>query len=109
MEVVVTDNKNSYAAVQEENKRLQSAHAMLKSKSDQIKEDKINIEKLHSELKAQLEDAEKKNTILSIKLETAIEEHTTLNEQNSILNKKVEDISNNIGNAESRSEQVIPV
>ena len=104
--MVVTDNKNAYAAVQEENKRFQATQTILKTKVDQLKEDKGTADRSLVELKSQLEDAEKKNTILSIKLETAIEEHSTLNEENSTLNKKLEDIINNIGNAESRSEQV---
>merc|ERR1712228_517391 len=45
LEVVVTDNKNAYAAVQEENKRIQTAHAMLKTKAEQLKEDNINFDK----------------------------------------------------------------
>merc|ERR1712130_564457 len=58
-----------------------------------------------SELRSKCEDAEKKNTILGIKLETAIEEHSALNEQNAILNHKLDELKSNIGNAEGRSEQ----
>ena len=106
MEVIVTDNKNAYAAIQEENKNFEISTKKLKSKVSKFKEEINLAEKLISELKDLSKEAEKKNTVLNIKLETAIDQNSSLSEENSILNRKLEDITNNIGNAESRSEQV---
>ena len=106
MEVVLTDNKNSYAAVQEENKRLKSANAALTSSQTEMKNSKSSLEKALAESKAQIEDAEKKITILGIKFESAVEESSSLEEENEKLNRKIDEIKNNIGNAETRSEQV---
>ena len=107
MEVVLTDNKNSYAAVQEENKRLKTANSTLTTQQTELKNTKTSLEKSLSESKAQIEDAEKKITILGIKFESAVEESSNLEEENEKLNRKIDEIKNNIGNAETRSEQVI--
>ena len=105
----MTDNRNAYAASQEENKKLSTLSEQFKGKMESYKAATSKAEQTISELRSKCEDAEKKNTILGIKLETAIEEHSVLNEQNAILNNKMDELKNNIGNAECRSEQVAHV
>ncbi len=60
-----------------------------------------------SSTKCKIEELEKQNTIVRIKLETAVSENSSLSDENATLNNRLDEIQKNIGNAENRSEKAV--
>ena len=105
LQIVVTDNKNAFSALEADLKKAEQSRDHLSEKVSNLTNEKSTAETEVKNLRQNVEDLEKSKMVLQIKLETSISTSEELEKENEKLTEKVENLSSNISNAETRSEK----